>query len=58
MTHDTIGYYWDGKNSFIIEEHDHGKTRIIKQKYEDVIKDHDFDAQVAEARKMQKEIYG
>ena len=49
---DFVGYYWDSKDFFIIEEDDRGATKMVKEEYKD------FDDQVAEVRKMQKEIYG
>ena len=46
-----MGYYWDGKDSFVIEKQDNGSTKIIKEEFRNL------DHQVEEARKMQKECY-
>ena len=51
MKKNITGYYWDSKDFFIIEEDDRGATKMVKEEYKD------FDDQVAEVRKMQKEIY-
>tara|TARA_R110000782_G_scaffold140711_1_gene233317 strand:- start:1311 stop:1475 length:165 start_codon:yes stop_codon:yes gene_type:complete len=46
-----MGYYWDGKDSFVIEKQENGSTKIIKEEFRNL------DHQVEEARKMQKECY-
>ena len=58
MTHDTIGYYWDGCNSFIIKGDESGNTELIKEKETYYTQLKKMDAQVEKIRKMQKEIYG
>ena len=52
MKKNIAGYYWNGEDFFIIEEDDRGATKMVKEEYKEL------DQQVAEARKMQKEIYG
>ena len=52
MKKNIVGYYWDSKDFFIIEEDDRGATKMVKEEYKEL------DQQVAEARKIQKEIYG
>jgi len=46
-----VGYYWDGKDSFIIEKDKRGNTKMVKEEFKQL------DEQVEEARKMQKECY-
>lgn len=52
MKKNIAGYYWNGEDFFIIEEDDRGATKMVKEEYKN------FDDQVEEVRKIQKEIYG